>query len=83
MMTAVTSQLLSLPFIHCIICVSCFVAASVCVNQNNLQGPSQTTLSFAALGTVLPSRVFNTLVPGFGYTLFCTSLWIRASAKCL
>uniref|UniRef100_A0A0E9RCH0 Uncharacterized protein n=1 Tax=Anguilla anguilla TaxID=7936 RepID=A0A0E9RCH0_ANGAN len=39
--------------------------------------------SFPALGTVLPSRVFNTLAPGFGYTLCCTSLWISASAKCL
>uniref|UniRef100_A0A0E9VW61 Uncharacterized protein n=1 Tax=Anguilla anguilla TaxID=7936 RepID=A0A0E9VW61_ANGAN len=32
---------------------------------------------------VLLSRVFNTLVPGYGYTLCCTLLWIRASAKCL
>uniref|UniRef100_A0A0E9PL12 Uncharacterized protein n=1 Tax=Anguilla anguilla TaxID=7936 RepID=A0A0E9PL12_ANGAN len=39
--------------------------------------------SFPALGTVLPSRVFIAPVPGFGYTLCCTSLWIRASAKCL
>uniref|UniRef100_A0A0E9X3L7 Uncharacterized protein n=1 Tax=Anguilla anguilla TaxID=7936 RepID=A0A0E9X3L7_ANGAN len=26
---------------------------------------------------------FDTLAPGYGYTLCCTSLWIRASAKCL
>uniref|UniRef100_A0A0E9RJZ4 Uncharacterized protein n=1 Tax=Anguilla anguilla TaxID=7936 RepID=A0A0E9RJZ4_ANGAN len=38
---------------------------------------------FPVLGPVLLSRGFIILVPGYGYTLCCTSLWIRASAKCL